>query len=353
MKISVTNLGAIKYAEFALGDLTIICGSNNTGKTYATYALFGFLSFWRDAFSIKIPDSTVTGLLNDGSIDLDIQDYIDNASNILSEGCDAFTNLLPQIFASSEKHFATSKFIVELDVSDIKPNASFERNMGTAKSQLFSITKKSDSNFVSITLLVDKNHVKIPQRVINKVISDALEEIIFGGLFPRPFIASAERTGAAIFRKELNFARNRLLEEMSSRDKDINPLELLSKVHSDYALPVKSNVDFTRQLEDLVKQDSFISKDHPDILNDFIDIIGGNYLVTKNDELYYVPKGKAIKLTMDESSSAVRSLLDIGFYLRHVARPGDLLMIDEPELNLHPDNQRRLARLFLGSYEQA
>jgi hypothetical protein len=172
-------------------------------------------------------------------------------------------------------------------------------------------------------------------------------------LFPRPFIASAERTGAAIFRKELNFARNRLLEEMSSRDKDINPLELLSKVHSDYALPVKSNVDFTRQLEDLVKQDSFISKDHPDILNDFIDIIGGNYLVTKNDELYYVPKGKAIKLTMDESSSAVRSLLDIGFYLRHVARPGDLLMIDEPELNLHPDNQRRLARLFLGSYEQA
>lgn len=49
---------------------------------------------------------------------------------------------------------------------------------------------------------------------------------------------------------------------------------------------------------------------------------------------------------MDESSSAVRSLLDIGFYLRHVAKPGDLLMVDEPELNLHPQNQRRMARLF-------
>jgi len=47
-----------------------------------------------------------------------------------------------------------------------------------------------------------------------------------------------------------------------------------------------------------------------------------------------------------ESSSAVRSLLDIGFYLRHVATPGDLLMVDEPELNLHPKNQRRVARLF-------
>jgi ABC-type multidrug transport system ATPase subunit len=49
---------------------------------------------------------------------------------------------------------------------------------------------------------------------------------------------------------------------------------------------------------------------------------------------------------MDESSSAVRSLLDVGFYLTHVAQPGDLLMVDEPELNLHPENQRKVARLF-------
>ena len=37
------NLGIIKQAEFSLGDLTIICGENNTGKTYITYALYGFL----------------------------------------------------------------------------------------------------------------------------------------------------------------------------------------------------------------------------------------------------------------------------------------------------------------------
>ncbi len=47
-----------------------------------------------------------------------------------------------------------------------------------------------------------------------------------------------------------------------------------------------------------------------------------------------------------KASSAVRSLLDIGFYIRHVAKKGDLLMVDEPELNLHPENQRRVARLF-------
>jgi predicted ATPase len=38
----------LRQAEFSLGDLTIICGANNTGKTYATYALYGFLESWRN-----------------------------------------------------------------------------------------------------------------------------------------------------------------------------------------------------------------------------------------------------------------------------------------------------------------
>lgn len=108
---------------------------------------------------------------------------------------------------------------------------------------------------------------------------------------------------------------------MSTMEKDINPFELLTKVYSDYALPVKSNVDFTRQLEEIEKKESYISQNMPEILNDFADIIGGEYHVTKDDELYFKPySNKRLRLTMDESSSAVRSLLDIGFYIRHVAK---------------------------------
>jgi AAA15 family ATPase/GTPase len=346
VKIQVKNLGALKQAEFELGDLTIICGSNNTGKTYATYALFGFLTYWRNFFSIIVSENTIQQLLNEGTTELNIGDYIDNASEILKQGCVSFNGMLPRVFASAEKHFADSEFLVELDKNDIYPISSFERTMGAAKTQLFSISKKPDNDKVTISLLVEKEKVKVPKEIINQIIGDALKDIIFGHLFPEPFIASAERTGAAIFRKELNFSRNRLLEQVGSMEKDINPIALLNKVYSDYALPVKVNVDFTRQLEDIAKKESFITKDHPDILTDFSDIIGGEYVVTKNDELYFKPKGKRIRLTMDESSSAVRSLLDIGFYLRHVAEPGDLLMVDEPELNLHPENQRRVARLF-------
>jgi len=347
MKIKLKNLGALRQAEFELGDLTIICGQNNTGKTYATYALFGFLSLWRDAVTIDFPNDLIKQLLNEGHTVLNLPSYIQDADEILKKGCSAYTQMLPTVFAASDKNFSDSEFSVTFECSDKWLQTSFERNIGSAKMQIFSISKKANESNVEITLLIDKEQVKIPEQIIVRAIGDTVKELIFGHLFPNPFIASAERTGAAIFRKELNFARNRLLEQMGTdKNNNLSPMELLSKVYSDYALPVRTNVDFTRQLENVSKQESFIAKEYPTILKDFANIIGGDYVVSRDDELYYTPQGKRIRLTMDESSSAVRSLLDIGFYIRHVAQKGDLLMVDEPELNLHPENQRRVARLF-------
>ncbi len=347
MKIQIKNLGALKQAEFTLGDLTIICGINNTGKTYATYALFGFLDSWREMFSIEIHDDKINQLLAEGVVHIEVSDYISRAEGIVEAGCINYAKHLPMVFAASADRFKETEFHVILDTKDIHLTRKFNQTLGgAANATLFSLSKSEESTQLIVTLLVDKGKVRIPENVIRQVIGGALKDIIFGHLFPNPFIASAERTGSAIFRKELNFARNRLLEEVSQADKNIDPMEFLFKEYQDYALPVKTNVDFTRQLESIAKRSSFVEEKHSEILADFADIIGGKYTVTRNDELYFVPKGKQIKLSMDESSSAVRSLLDIGFYLRHMAQPGDLLMVDEPELNLHPENQRRVARLF-------
>ena len=43
MKFVFKKLGPIKEADLELGDLTIIAGRNNTGKTYVAYTLYGFL----------------------------------------------------------------------------------------------------------------------------------------------------------------------------------------------------------------------------------------------------------------------------------------------------------------------
>ncbi|AKV68115.1 AAA family ATPase [Microcystis panniformis] len=347
MKVKIKNLGILKQAEFSLGDFTIICGGNNTGKTYATYALFGFLDTWRrlltwPTFGLK---EKINQLLSDGVISLDLQEYVQQCEIILTTGCQRYIRQIPEVFAANEERFKNVDFQIELNFDNIQFQNKYERKISTATWEIISISKPEDEPYLSITLLTETEKINLPVHFLEDIIYDSIQDIIFSQFFPRPFIASAERTGAAIFRKELNFARNRLLEEIS-KNSNFNPRELLFNVSQDYALPVKKNVDFTRQIETIVKKNSFIAENHPSILEDFADIIGGQYMITSNDELYYIPKGKKLRLSMDESSSAVRSLLDIGFYLRHEARIGDLLIVDEPELNLHPENQRRIAKLF-------
>jgi hypothetical protein len=345
MKIIVSDLGALRQAEFDLGDLSIICGENNSGKTYVTYALFGFLHLWRNLVSVKIESQDIDTLLSNGLVRIPLQPFVQQIDGLLEKCCKAYTKELPKVFAANPDHFRNSRFKLHIDPVNLGP-VTHDRKIKSANTELFSLTKNVGEEELIVALLVDDKSVQLPIHAVQEVIARAVAEILFGGSLPRPFIASAERTGAAIFRKELNFARNRLLEEVSQADKSIDPLELLFKDYQEYALPVEQNVKFTRKLETLARKRSFLSREHPELLEDFTDIIGGEYSVTGNDELYFKPKGKRVRLTMDESSSAVRSLLDLGFYLRHEVEPGDLLMMDEPELNLHPESQRRIARLF-------
>jgi len=161
MKILVKNLGPLKQAEFELGDLTIICGHNNTGKTYATYSVFGFLSEWKKVFSIRVPENNIHQLLTEGVTELDIQTFVNDAQNILKEGCKSYTKLLPKIFASSSNKFSESDFQVHLNTSDIQPVSKFERTISATKSQLFFISKKQDKFKITISLLVSRQHPSV------------------------------------------------------------------------------------------------------------------------------------------------------------------------------------------------
>lgn len=347
MKFEIENLGPLKNAAFELGAFTMICGHNNTGKTYATYAMYGFLSFWQSAYTIPVDSSYVTTLFETGGVQIPLDSFRKNRNSYLEVASREYTKSLARVFAANPKNFSEAKVLVSLSQPESCPARSLKRRYGTPKKQFFQIAKGTEEDHVNVSLLVQDGLDELDRESVQSTIGDAIQDLLYGHLFPNPFIASAERTGAAIFRNELNITRNRILEHVGGMSQDINPLQLINSVVSDYALPVKNNVEFTRNLESIAKQQSFISETAPELLDLFADIIGGAYKVTNTDELYFIPqKSRGVKLTMDESSSAVRSLLDIGFYLRHIAQKGDLLIVDEPELNLHPANQRRLARLL-------
>ena len=51
MKVQVKNLGVLRQAEFELGEFTIICGGNNTGKPMQPMRFMLFSPFGEIFFS--------------------------------------------------------------------------------------------------------------------------------------------------------------------------------------------------------------------------------------------------------------------------------------------------------------
>ena len=54
IKFRFRNVGPVEDAALELGDLTVIAGRNNTGKTYIVYSLYGFLKMWRGFLETRI-----------------------------------------------------------------------------------------------------------------------------------------------------------------------------------------------------------------------------------------------------------------------------------------------------------
>ena len=60
----------------------------------------------------------------------------------------------------------------------------------------------------------------------------------------------------------------------------------------------------------------------------------------------YLPTGWKKSLPLASASSMVSELAPVVLYLRHVVRPGDVLIIEEPESHLHPAMQVEFTRLL-------
>ena len=348
MEITLKNLGLISEAQFTVGDLTVICGKNNTGKTYITYATYGFLDYWQHSNDLVVENDLVDKLVKHDIQDLPIRNLSTIANKILGKATNGFHGKLKRFFASTQEVESKSFINVNCDEPPFPIESIISSVYYTDIGNQIStqIQRGSTGGFIDINL--QSWHPQIDVYDLQDIalsLNEVIKNWAFSNVIPKAFMASSERTGAALFQREVDFTRSRLIDLL--KETNINPQQLLGRFTAEYPLPVKHNIDFIRDLPNIVRKQSEFSQQYPEILQAFADIAGGGYDINHVGGITYSPASQPdLKLSLAESSSTVRSLVDIGFYLRHLAQKGDLLMIDEPELNLHPENQRKIARLF-------
>ena len=359
MKAKFENIGPIKKAELELGGLTIIAGQNNTGKTYLVYTLYGFLNFLREqdrdfvyflkynefpnAFYGRIK-SIALQMRDTGSARLDIEEYKGINKNLVKSASSFFSSeLLAGVFSSPNGEFSNSKFNLETNYDDeliIESKFMF----GRGGEQRLVIDSSLEDNTV-IFRLKNPEGIRIPSNIVEQGI---VALFFIKKNWPSPFILSAERFGISLFYKELDFTKNRLVEELQKlpNEKYFDPFRFLQKESARYAKPIKDNIDFTRDLSRISKRRSLISEDMSKSITKMME----GYYKEKNDEIRFISKRRGdnrFDIPLHLASSSARGVSDLYFYLKHVAEPGQILIIDEPESHLSPTNQILMARLLV------
>lgn len=345
MNISFERLGVIKRGKLNLNDLTLLCGPNNTGKTYAMYSLYGFLD--KD-FEVHFDfvANVVDKLVQKNVYKLDLHDImVRHFDSMIRHIEGSFRKQLPSLFSVEDSEFANTKIKLTFDREALLQHAiknewKTKLSFGKDKDWFLYIEKAANQTMLSLTL----RQTDIPHEILITVISSHIIKFIFSNISRRCFLLPAERTGMNLFFKELFSVRNRLLHH--AQKDNINPMEVLQDImQSRYAKPISDYVEFLDKLDALKKHKSEFCANTQDIQKK---ILKGKYKIDRHDEIYFLPYHSGNKkMQLHFTSSTVKSLFGLVFYLNHIAQKGDCLMIDEPELNLHPDNQRIIARVLV------
>ncbi|EAZ94125.1 AAA family ATPase [Crocosphaera chwakensis] len=378
MKFEISNLGYIKQAEIELGDLTIICGKNNTGKTYVNYAIYGFFNNWQSNLDFEIEDD-INQLLEQGIVQIDLSEYKNKLINSISKFSRSYSNYLSRIFNINEKLLKKANFIANIDslsLNDFEKNIKQETRFYSVNQEeklMLIVSNDEKKNILKIILFPDKllspdilktdglekyplkEALEKAKEDINKTtiklfININLEIKIAESYFLNPFIITSERTGVSLFYKELDINKNLMIDMMKNKVYQNIPFdfkEIFDGRISRYSKPVQDEINFVRDLDRISKRTGELAKNNPEIIDLLIDVIGGDYSVTDYSMSFkFIEDNQPREIPLYAASSTVKSLMNLYFYLKHLAKPGDILIIDEPELNLHPENQRKLAKLF-------
>ena len=390
MEVQIRNLGPVKDARVTLRPLTIFVGPNNSGKTYIAYLLYGIIKNKSYLFRtinrrrkklVDVNEDLISRGFKDGKVILNFnllevihknKVYLENVSQEIER-----QHEVPKEFVSSFWKFIGSdtknqfkNLDVKITLKSLRPQ---EVDINVIRRVSFNylqvirfrddyalarVIKRPNSENITIAVspryhlnilgdTLKKNDKLNPvefQEEINIVVNRVLLGAVFRILFPlfslRPVVFPAQRNTLTLdsiysainiaAREELVFEKHNILVTYS-------PEKLIR------SRPI---IDFLN-LMDTISGRGPIKGPLYELGEKLENLLGGRVLfATKSGKWSIRFLSENYDLNLQTSSSMVQQLSSLVLYLKYFAKPGDIVVIDEPESNLHPEAQMKIAEIL-------
>jgi predicted ATPase len=363
MKITFSNLGAIKKTTLDLRPLTVIIGPNNSNKTYIAYSIYGLWQMYRETgeewdypVGIKIIKESSTRL----KINLDDKFY-DRFIRFYKKRIKDFKLQLETFFQdSTHKLFKQTNFEVEISKDEIRKAISKIPDDDLIP-EIFGFSFSIENNI--LTAEIETDYLSFRENSYEDFnweidFQENISYFIRHFLFQTPFLMPAERNAFIITYKMLANRRYKHLRqthrELINRRSEERQLDLL-KEQGDirYPQPIEDFLDFLTDVEletstEYLLEERIVFKELAEKIEESIQEKNKtNLKPTKlggREILINVKKG--LNIDLYNASSSIKQLAPLLLYLRYRAKENDLLIIDEPEMNLHPESQAKLLEVL-------
>lgn len=369
MKFHIENLGRIKKAEIDLRPFTVFIGANNTNKTWMTYIIYAIFDeetiaafseyiYKKNSFKQYISESFFDDFFIKGETSFDLQEVIiAKGEQLLNDIADFFTkHWIYDFFALGKEGFEHLQIsitdlssdlpLIQKKLEDIElRNVSSKHPFKIRKDKNIIQFVKQQSTFsegwIKIHLLV--NFISTISLFIKTVFQFPAERKTLNTLYQRLSVNS--------FDKIFNSLKKYIKDNDQLGSATIEILENLQQYK--YPRPITSFIDFLNRVENrkgltynVRSSESSAYKEAAYWLEQ--EILAGYIKIEEQDNAkrmqYMAQHSKGIPLYI--TSSMVKSLSTLSLYLRNYARGNDLLIIDEPEMNLHPEAISKLTELL-------
>lgn len=336
MKIRLKNLGVVKEAEIDLCKrLNLFCGPNSTGKTYVAYVIYGITRL----LMVGAPLFKFQDLLEKKEVTFEL-DYA-RLFTLQKEYLAYIKEHIKEEFAATQGFFVNFKLELRTSIEEFTNElmgSQFEFDYEFASVSL-KMEKASSSNYVKVKLNKPVTISNAIERYELYVLA-VLSKYLMNNTLVNSYILPVERNSVYTFSKELSLKRLKKTEDNKSIEDAAEIQERITR----YPHALRDALEVAEDLANIrLKETKF------KFLADEIerDILHGTIHISDQGELQFAPKSEEDKiLPIHLSASLIKTLSGLIVYLRHQATRNDLIIIDEPELNLHPDNQIVLTRIF-------